>query len=136
SGCSIIIKAAEETPAGAMHIVRAFHDAGLPAGVLNLVFGVPADISGYLIPQNQVRLVAFTGSTAVGKHLSELAARHMTPVLMELGGHAPVIVCDDVDPVAAAIPSAIRKARNAGQVCTSPTRFFVQEKIYERFASA
>jgi len=83
-----------------------------------------------------VRLVAFTGSTAVGKHLTEIAARHMTPVLMELGGHAPVIVCDDVDPVAAAITSAVRKARNAGQVCTSPTRFFVQEKIYEDFVKA
>ena len=106
SGCSIIIKAAEETPAGACHIARAFHDAGLPAGVFNLVFGVPADISSYLIPQSQVRLVAFTGSTAVGKHLSELAARHMTPVLMELGGHAPVIVCDDTDAVAAGIESA------------------------------
>jgi succinate-semialdehyde dehydrogenase/glutarate-semialdehyde dehydrogenase len=134
SGCSIIIKAAEETPAGAHHIARAFHDAGLPAGVFNLVFGVPADISSYLIPQAQVRLVAFTGSTAVGKHLSELAARHMTPVLMELGGHAPVIVCDDVDPVIAAVTSAVRKARNAGQVCTSPTRFFVQERIYKTFA--
>ncbi|TAN02506.1 MAG: aldehyde dehydrogenase family protein, partial [Rhizobiaceae bacterium] len=100
------------------------------------VFGVPADISSYLIPQSQVRLVAFTGSTAVGKHLSEMAARHMTPVLMELGGHAPVIVCDDVDPVAAAIPSAVRKARNAGQVCTSPTRFFVQERIYKAFTDA
>jgi succinate-semialdehyde dehydrogenase/glutarate-semialdehyde dehydrogenase len=136
SGCSIIIKAAEETPAGAFHIARAFHDAGLPAGVFNLVFGVPADISSYLIPQSQVRLVAFTGSTAVGKHLSEMAARHMTPVLMELGGHAPVIVCDDVDPVAAAVASAVRKARNAGQVCTSPTRFFVQERIYKAFAEA
>ncbi|MGX5735039.1 NAD-dependent succinate-semialdehyde dehydrogenase [Bosea thiooxidans] len=136
AGCSIIIKAAEETPAGAMHIARAFHDAGLPPGVLNLVFGVPASISDYLIPKPQTRLVAFTGSTAVGKHLSELAARHMTPVLMELGGHAPVIVCDDVDPVAAAHASAIRKLRNAGQVCTSPTRFFVQETIYERFAKA
>lgn len=135
SGCSIIIKAAEETPAGAYHIARAFHDAGLPAGVFNLVFGVPADISSYLIPQAQVRLVAFTGSTAVGKHLSELAARHMTPVLMELGGHAPVIVCDDVDPVATAVISAMRKARNAGQVCTSPTRFFVHERIYKTFAN-
>jgi len=136
AGCSIIIKAAEETPAGALHIARALHDAGLPPGVLNLVFGVPARISEYLIPKPQTRLVAFTGSTAVGKHLSELAARHMTPVLMELGGHAPVIVCDDVDPVAAAHASAIRKLRNAGQVCTSPTRFFVQESIYERFAKA
>lgn len=136
AGCSIIMKAAEETPAGAFHIARAFHDAGLPAGVFNLVFGVPADISGYLIPHSQVRMVAFTGSTVVGKHLTGLAARHMKPVLMELGGHAPVIVCDDVDPVAAAITSAVRKARNAGQVCTSPTRFFVQERVYEAFTKA
>ena len=136
AGCSIIIKASEETPAGALHIARAFQDAGLPAGVLNLVFGIPSEISSYLIPQAQTRLIAFTGSTAVGKHLTELASRHMKPVLMELGGHAPVIVCDDVDPVAAAKVSAVRKARNAGQVCTSPTRFFVQEAIYERFLDA
>jgi succinate-semialdehyde dehydrogenase / glutarate-semialdehyde dehydrogenase len=136
AGCSIIIKAAEETPAGAMHIARAFHDAGLPAGVLNLVFGVPAEISSYLIPQDQVRLVAFTGSTAVGIHLTEIAARSMTPVLMELGGHAPVIVCDDVDPVAAGRMSAARKARNAGQVCTSPTRFFVDQKVFKPYAEA
>ena len=133
AGCSIIIKAAEETPAGAMHIVRAFHDAGLPPGVLNLVFGVPANISEYLIPQDPVRLVAFTGSTAVGKRLSEIAARHMTSVLMELGGHAPVIVCDDVDPIEAAVPSVVRKSRNAGQVCTSPTRFYVHKALYEAF---
>jgi succinate-semialdehyde dehydrogenase/glutarate-semialdehyde dehydrogenase len=136
AGCSIILKAAEETPAGAVHIARAFHDAGLPAGVLNLVFGVPADISSHLIPQSQTRLVAFTGSTAVGKQLTELAARHMKPVLMELGGHAPVVVCDDVDPVQAAITSATRKMRNAGQVCTSPTRFYVHGSIYKPFAQA
>ena len=136
AGCSIILKAAEETPAGALHIARAFHDAGLPAGVLNLVFGVPSDISEYLIPQDPVRLVAFTGSTAVGKRLTEMAGRHAKPVLMELGGHAPVIVCDDVDPVETAIMSAERKFRNAGQVCTSPTRFFVQQPLYERFARA
>ena len=136
SGCSIILKAAEETPAGAMHIARAFLDAGLPAGVLNLVFGNPAEISSYLIPQDRVRVVAFTGSTSVGIHLTEMAARSMTPVLMELGGHAPVIVCDDVDPVAAGVMSAVRKARNSGQVCTSPTRFFVMENSYEAFAHA
>jgi succinate-semialdehyde dehydrogenase/glutarate-semialdehyde dehydrogenase len=133
SGCSIILKAAEETPAGAIHIVRAFEDAGLPKGVLNLVFGDPAEISGYLIPQEPVRLVAFTGSTAVGRHLTTLASQHMTPVLMELGGHAPVIVCEDTDVTHAAISSAVRKYRNAGQVCTSPTRFFVHENIYEKF---
>jgi succinate-semialdehyde dehydrogenase / glutarate-semialdehyde dehydrogenase len=136
AGCSLIIKASEETPAGAIHIARALHDAGLPAGVLNLVFGIPSQISEYLIPQDQVRLIAFTGSTAVGKHLTTLAAGYMKPVLMELGGHAPVIVCDDVDPVASAIVSATRKARNAGQVCTSPTRFFVQERIYQAFSKA
>ncbi|NEY89947.1 NAD-dependent succinate-semialdehyde dehydrogenase [Tabrizicola oligotrophica] len=136
SGCSIILKAAEETPAGAMHIARAFQDAGLPAGVLNLVFGNPAEISSYLIPQDRVRVVAFTGSTSVGIHLTEMAARAMTPVLMELGGHAPVIVCDDVDPAAAGTMSAVRKARNSGQVCTSPTRFFVMEKSYQAFAKA
>lgn len=136
AGCSIILKAAEETPAGAIHIARAFHDAGLPPGVLNLVFGVPSEISEYLIPNEQTRLIAFTGSTAIGKKLTEMAARHMKPVLMELGGHAPVIVCDDVDPVATAITSAIRKARNTGQVCTSPTRFYVQKPIYEAFCKA
>jgi succinate-semialdehyde dehydrogenase/glutarate-semialdehyde dehydrogenase len=136
SGCSIILKAAEETPAGAMHIARAFQDAGLPAGVLNLVFGHPAQISSYLIPQDRVRVVAFTGSTSVGIHLTEMAARAMTPVLMELGGHAPVIVCDDVDAVAAGRISATRKARNSGQVCTSPTRFFVMEKSYDAFAKS
>ena len=136
SGCSIILKAAEETPAGAMHIARAFQDAGLPPGVLNLVFGNPAEISSYLIPQDRIRVVAFTGSTSVGIHLTEMAARAMTPVLMELGGHAPVIVCDDVDPVAAGRMSAARKARNSGQVCTSPTRFFVMEKNYDTFAKA
>ncbi|MBB4261374.1 NAD-dependent succinate-semialdehyde dehydrogenase [Bradyrhizobium sp. CIR3A] len=136
AGCSIILKAAEETPAGALHIARAFHDAGLPAGVLNLVFGVPSEISEYLIPQDPVRLVAFTGSTAVGKRLTEMAGRYAKPVLMELGGHAPVIVCDDVDPAEAAVMSAVRKFRNTGQVCTSPTRFFVQKPLYERFAKA
>ncbi len=136
AGCSIILKAAEETPAGAVHIVRALHDAGLPAGVLNLVFGVPSDISRHLIPKSPIRLVAFTGSTAVGKHLTELAARNMKPALMELGGHAPVIVCEDVDPIEAAELSVIRKARNSGQVCTSPTRFFVHEAVYAQFVHA
>jgi succinate-semialdehyde dehydrogenase/glutarate-semialdehyde dehydrogenase len=133
SGCSIIIKAAEETPAGAVHIVRAFQDAGLPPGVFNLVFGIPSEISEHLIPQDAVRLVAFTGSTRVGRHLTMLASEHMTPVLMELGGHAPVIVCEDTNVNRAAISGAERKMRNAGQVCTSPTRFFVHESIFEDY---
>ncbi|KUP94542.1 NAD-dependent succinate-semialdehyde dehydrogenase [Tritonibacter horizontis] len=134
AGCSIILKAAEETPAGAIHIARAFQDAGLPPGVLNLVFGDPAEISSYLIAQDAVRLVAFTGSTAVGQHLTTVASGHMTPVLMELGGHAPVIVCEDTDVEAAALSGAVRKMRNAGQVCTSPTRFFVHEAIFDDFS--
>ena len=133
SGCSIILKAAEETPVGAMHIAQAFADVGLPPGVLNLVFGVPDDISRHLIPSGITRLVAFTGSTAVGRHLTGIASDHMTPVLMELGGHAPVVVCEDTDVDAAAMSSAVRKYRNAGQVCTSPTRFFVHRSIFDRF---
>jgi succinate-semialdehyde dehydrogenase/glutarate-semialdehyde dehydrogenase len=135
AGCSIILKASEETPAGAVQLVQAFHDAGLPPGVLNLVFGKPSDISEYLIPQPAVRLITFTGSVPVGKHLSAMAGAHMKPVIMELGGHSPVIVCNDVDPVSAAATSAIGKSRNAGQVCVSPTRFFVEDKIYDQFTA-
>lgn len=136
SGCSIILKAAEETPGGAIHIVRAFEAAGLPPGVLNLVFGVPSEISEFLIPQPAVRLVAMTGSTAVGRHLTALAAQSDTRVLMELGGHAPVIVCEDTDARRAALSGAVRKMRNTGQVCTSPTRFFVHESLFDTFAAA
>jgi succinate-semialdehyde dehydrogenase / glutarate-semialdehyde dehydrogenase len=136
SGCSIILKASEETPAGAVQLVRAFDDAGLPPGVLNLVFGNPAEISGHLIPHSSIRLVTFTGSIPVGKSLAEMAGRHMKPAIMELGGHAPVIVCDDVDPVATAATSVTGKSRNAGQVCVAPTRFFVQESIYKSFADS
>jgi len=136
AGCSIILKASEETPAGAVQLVRAFHDAGLPPGVLNLVFGNPAEISEYLIPQSAIRLITFTGSIPVGKKLAEMAGRYMKPAIMELGGHAPVIVCDDVDPLATAAASVAGKSRNAGQVCVSPTRFFVQESIYDKFANA
>jgi succinate-semialdehyde dehydrogenase/glutarate-semialdehyde dehydrogenase len=136
AGCAIILKASEETPAGAVQLVRAFHDAGLPQGVLNLVFGVPSDVSEYLIPHPSVRLVTFTGSIPVGKKLAAMAGQYMKPAIMELGGHAPVIVCDDVDPLATAGASALGKSRNAGQVCVSPTRFFVQEAIYEKFANA
>ena len=136
AGCSIILKAAEETPAGAVHIAKAFEDAGLPPGVLNLVFGNPAEISSHLIPKDPIRLVAFTGSTAIGRHLTTMASENMTSVLMELGGHAPVIVCEDTDVEASGVSGAIRKMRNAGQVCTSPTRFFVHEDIFEEYSQA
>jgi succinate-semialdehyde dehydrogenase/glutarate-semialdehyde dehydrogenase len=136
AGCAIILKASEETPAGAVQLARAFHDAGLPPGVLNLVFGKPSDISEYLIPQPSVRLVTFTGSIPVGKKLAAMAGNCMKPAIMELGGHAPVIVCEDVDPIASAATSVIGKSRNAGQVCVSPTRFFVHQAIYGEFTNA
>jgi succinate-semialdehyde dehydrogenase/glutarate-semialdehyde dehydrogenase len=133
TGCSIIVKAPEETPASPAALIRAFADAGLPAGVANLVFGVPAEISEYLVPHPVIRKVTFTGSTPVGKHLAALAGAHMKRVTMELGGHAPAIVFDDADLDHAAKTLAAAKFRNAGQVCVSPTRFLVQEKLYEPF---
>src|SRR6202521_5496944 len=133
TGCSVIIKGPEETPASCAALVQAYLDAGLPAGVINLVFGVPATISEYLIPHPTIRKISFTGSTVVGKHLAAFAGKHMKRVTMELGGHAPAIVFDDADvDVAAKILSA-NKFRNAGQVCVSPTRFLVQEPVYQQF---
>src|SRR6186713_292999 len=133
AGCSIIIKASEETPGGCVELVKCFADAGLPAGVLNLVFGVPADVSEHLIPKKSVKKISFTGSVPVGKHLAELAARGMKRATMELGGHSPVIVFGDADPEKSADTISASKYRNAGQVCISPTRFYVQEAIYDRF---
>jgi succinate-semialdehyde dehydrogenase/glutarate-semialdehyde dehydrogenase len=101
-----------------------------------LVFGEPAKISEYLIPHPAIRLVTFTGSIPVGKHLAAMAGKHMKPAIMELGGHAPVIVCDDVDPAATASTSVTGKSRNAGQVCVSPTRWFVQERMYDQFVKS
>ena len=135
AGCSIVIKASEETPATAGELVRCFVDAGLPAGVLNLVFGEPAEVSAHLIASPVVRLVAFTGSVPVGKLLAGAAGAVMKPSLMELGGHAPVIVCADADPATAARRAAQAKFVNAGQVCTSPSRFLVHESLYEDFTA-
>ena len=136
AGCALILKPPEETPAAAVLMARAFADAGLPAGVLNLVFGEPAEISAYLIADPAVRLITFTGSTSVGKQLAALAGKHMKPVVMELGGHAPVIVCQDTDPVWAGALSVEGKMRNAGQVCVAPTRFLVHESIADAFTNA
>src|SRR5471030_853182 len=85
AGCAIIIKASEETPGGCVKLVKCFADAGLPAGVLNLVFGVPAEVSEHMIPSDIVRKVSFTGSIPVGKHLAALAGKSMKRVTMELG---------------------------------------------------
>ncbi|MCX8253107.1 Alpha-ketoglutaric semialdehyde dehydrogenase 1 [Beijerinckiaceae bacterium RH AL1] len=133
AGCSIIVKAPEETPASPAELIRCFADAGVPKGVIGLVYGVPAEISEYLVPHPVIRKVTFTGSTPVGKHLAALAGQHMKRVTMELGGHAPVIVMDDADIEVAAKQIATAKFRNAGQVCVSPTRFLVQEKVYSEF---
>jgi len=133
AGCSLILKASEETPGACIELVRCFSDAGLPAGVLNLVFGVPATISEHLIAKPDVRKISFTGSIPAGKHLAQLAAKGMKRATMELGGHSPVVVFADADPEKSAETIAAFKYRNAGQVCISPTRFYVQEQIYPRF---
>lgn len=133
AGCSIIVKAPEETPASPAELIRAFVDVGVPKGVIGLVYGVPAEVSEYLIPHPVIRKITFTGSTPVGKKLAALAGEHMKRVTMELGGHSPVIVFDDADVKAAAKQIATAKFRNAGQVCVSPTRYLIQEKVYEEF---
>lgn len=136
AGCTIVLKPAEETPAGALYLAKALVEAGLPPGVLNLVYGVPAQISAKLIADPRVRLVSFTGSVPVGKRLAEAAGRHMKPCLMELGGHGAVIVCPDADPVKVAQMAVTAKSRNTGQICTSPTRFIVHESLHDAFVAA
>ncbi len=136
AGCSVLLKGPEETPASCAALVKAFADADLPAGALNLVFGDPAEISSHVIPHPVIRKVSFTGSTAVGKRLAALAGEHMKRVTMELGGHAPAIIFDDADLDLAVRVLAGSKFRNAGQVCVAPTRFLVQQGAYDRFLSA
>jgi succinate-semialdehyde dehydrogenase/glutarate-semialdehyde dehydrogenase len=135
AGCSIIIKASEETPAGCVELVKCFAEAGVPVGVVNLVFGVPAEVSEHLIASDIVKKVSFTGSIPVGKHLAGLAAKGMKKATMELGGHSPVIVFADADAEKAADTIAASKYRNAGQVCVSPTRFYVQEDSFKKFSA-
>jgi succinate-semialdehyde dehydrogenase/glutarate-semialdehyde dehydrogenase len=136
AGCSVIIKPSEETPATALAIAGLLQDAGLPDGVLSVVYGKPAAVSEKLIGSPVIRGITFTGSTPVGKQLAALAVRGMKRMTMELGGHAPVVVFEDMDPEAVAAAAVGAKYRNAGQVCTSPTRFFVHESIHERFVKA
>lgn len=133
AGCSILCKAPEETPASPAALIQAFVDAGVPAGVVGLVYGVPAEISNYLIPHPTIRMVTFTGSTVVGKQLASLAGASMKRVTMELGGHAPVIVTEDADLALAAQVASKAKFRNAGQVCISPTRFLIQRNVVDEF---
>ncbi|MCB8873966.1 NAD-dependent succinate-semialdehyde dehydrogenase [Acidisoma silvae] len=133
AGCAILAKGPEETPASPAALIEVFHDAGVPAGAIGLVYGDPATISSYLIPHPLIAKVTFTGSTPVGKKLAAMAGEHMKRATMELGGHAPAIVFDDADLGTAAKLLAGAKFRNAGQVCISPTRFLVQETVYDQF---
>jgi acyl-CoA reductase-like NAD-dependent aldehyde dehydrogenase len=135
AGCTIVIKGPEDAPSAVVALARLFHDAGLPPGVLNLVWGVPHEVSEHLINSPVVRKISFTGSVGVGKLLAAKAAALMKRSTMELGGHAPVIVCDDADIDAAVKQLVPFKFRNAGQVCISPTRFYVQEGAYDRFVA-
>ena len=134
AGCSCILKPAEETPASGLAVAQALLDAGLPKDALSVVFGVPDAISRHLLASPVIRKLSFTGSVAVGKHLMKLAADGMKRTTMELGGHAPVLVFGDVDVEKVLNESVAAKFRNAGQVCVSPTRFYVHESIHERFA--
>jgi len=133
AGCSVIMKSAEETPASAMGILQCLLDAGLPSEVAQAVFGVPDEVSRYLLASPIIRKLSFTGSTVVGKHLAKLAAEDLKRTTMELGGHGPVLVFDDVDVDHVLNVMVGHKYRNAGQVCVSPTRFIVQENVYEKF---
>ena len=136
AGCSIVLKGPEETPSCCAFLVEALVEAGLPADVVNLLFGVPADISAFLIAHPAIRKISFTGSTMVGKQLAALAGQHMKRITMELGGHGPVIVTKDVDPAKVAQTIAPMKYRNAGQVCHAPTRFLIEEPIHDAFVEA
>ncbi|MES1975229.1 MAG: NAD-dependent succinate-semialdehyde dehydrogenase [Pseudomonadota bacterium] len=133
AGCSVILKSAEETPASAIGVLQCLLDAGLPKEVAQAVFGVPDEVSRHLLGSPIIRKLSFTGSTVVGKHLIKLAAEDMKRTTMELGGHGPVLVFDDVDVDQVLDTMVASKYRNAGQVCVSPTRFIVQEDIFERF---
>ena len=136
TGCTVIVKGPEDTPSAVVALAQLFHDAGLPPGCLNLVWGVPAEVSHHLMHSPIVRKISFTGSVGVGKQLAAMAGSLMKRSTMELGGHAPVIVCDDADIEAAVAQQVAHKFRNAGQVCISPTRYYVQEGVYEKFVEA
>jgi succinate-semialdehyde dehydrogenase / glutarate-semialdehyde dehydrogenase len=133
AGCSVILKSAEEAPASALAIVQCLLDAGLPKEVAQAVYGVPDEVSRHLLASPIIRKLSFTGSTVVGKHLAKLAADDMKRTTMELGGHGPVLVFDDVDVDQVLSTVVAGKYRNCGQVCVSPTRFIVQENVFDKF---
>ncbi len=136
AGCTVILKPAEEAPASAMAVLQALLDAGLPPGVAQLVYGVPDEVSRQLLASPVIRKLSFTGSVPVGKHLMQLAAQTLKRTTLELGGHAPVVIFEDADIDQAVEALVSAKVRNAGQVCVSPTRFYLQEAIHDRFVEA
>jgi len=133
AGCSIVLKPAEETPGTAMYLGKICEQAGVPKGVVNIVFGEPAEVSEYLIRSPIIRKVTLTGSMVAGRHVGRIAGEEFKKCTLELGGHAPAIVFDDADIDRAVSLSVTSRFRNAGQVCTSPSRFFVQEGVFDRF---
>lgn len=133
AGCTIVIKPSEETAGVALHIARVVQDAGIPDGVVNMVFGDPGEIADILCTAPRIAMVTFTGATSVGKSIGARAAQTLKRATLELGGHAPVVVCDDVDVDRVVRMAVATKYRNAGQVCTSPTRFLVQAPIFQAF---
>lgn len=133
AGCSVILKPGEESPATALALARCLDDAGLPKGVLQIVFGVPDQVSATLIASPVIRKVAFTGSVPVGRLLSERAATGVKPITLELGGHGPVLVFADADIEAAAVGGAANRFRGTGQICISSTRFLIQRGVYTQF---
>lgn len=136
AGCSVVIKPAEECPSAVLALARMFHAAGVPPAALQVLFGHPAQVSERLIASPHIRKITFTGSTSVGRHLATLAGAALKKVTFELGGHAPVIVMDDADIDAFVEAAVASKYRNAGQICTSPSRFFVHERVYQRTVEA
>jgi len=136
AGCTIIIKPSSETPSSVFLFAEAAKKIGLPDGVLGIVTGNSADISKYLIASPVIRKVSLTGSVPIGKLIMKQAAEGLKRISLELGGHAPVLVFGDADPVAAGKACATAKFRNNGQVCISPSRFYVHASIKDKFAVA
>jgi len=136
AGCTLVLKGPEDAPSAVIALARLFHEAGLPRGVLNCVWGVPPEVSSHLIAAPLVRKVSFTGSVPVGRLIASQAGAGLKRMTLELGGHSPAIVCEDADVDAAARVLAAVKFANAGQVCVAPNRFYVHEQVYDRFMAA
>ena len=136
AGCSVILKPAEETPRAAAALVRCFHDAGIDGRVLQMLVGEAAQISSALIASPVIRKISFTGSVQVGRLLAQQAGQQLKPITLELGGHAPAIVCADADVARTVATLAQIKLRNAGQICANPSRFLVHRSLYAQFVEA